>query len=113
MHVRQQRARSRKELLKQSRRSWLRVRVASAAALPRRRVRNARRRRTSPKPVAKNRQRRRLRRRRPLTKRPAKSKYWRILWVKKFIHTVFDSATTKTGTRTGLPNVSLASSCLK
>src|SRR5205085_12483860 len=37
----------------------------------------------------------------------------RRLWVKKFIHTVFDSATTKTGTHTGLPRNSLASFCLK
>src|ERR1051326_1866354 len=76
---------------------------------PQGRARNARRRRKSRKPLPKSRQRRRLRRR----KLRAKSKNWRRLWVKKFIHTVFGSATTKTGTRTGLPSDSSASSCLK
>src|SRR5262249_46403756 len=111
---RQQRAPSRKKLLRQNRPSWWRVNAASVAALPQHRVRNARRRRKSRKPLPKSRQRRRLRRRRPKVKRPAKNNYnWKRLGVKKFIHTVFDSATTKTGTRTGLQRGSSASSCLK
>src|SRR4051812_18736215 len=75
MRDRQRRARSRKILRKQSRRSWRRVSVANVAALPQRRVLNARRRRTSRKPLPNSRRRRRLRRRRPRVKRATKSNW--------------------------------------
>src|SRR6185369_15978294 len=99
---------------RQSRQSWRRARAVSVVARQRLRGRSERHRKRKQQPL-RSRLQRRLRRRRPRQTRPrpkssrkkgtsgaAKgTKNWRRLWVKKFIHTVFDSAITKTGIRTG------------
>src|ERR1041384_4537821 len=110
--VRRKRERSLRTPLKQSPRNWLRVRGGNAVAPQQRRAPSELRRRKSRRPL-KSRQQRRPRRRRLLRKRLLKSNDWRRLWVKKFIHTVFDSATTKTGIRIGLRRNSSANFCSK
>src|SRR5215211_355508 len=93
-------------------RSRLKANVASVAAPRQHREQSEPpRRRKSRKQLLKSRPRRKPPRRR--LRRKSKVQHWRRLWVKKFIHTVFDSATTKTGTRTGLPSDSSASFCSK